>query len=508
MQTITRTDTLSINEKELLVSLNDHLIISISDISGCIIYFNDNFSKVLGATLKEVHGQANQLLKCLATSKAIYWEIRKTLTTGQKWNGVLFYESQNNTSFWLETTITPLKDEYGNVIKYLIVSRDISNHYCDKTHKRNIKVNSELKAIETKYSKIFQSINVGIIVVANSKGNIIEWNKGAELAFGYSSSEIIDEPLTVLISKKQVDKGVKEILKVKDKLDNDTYGDNIELLGLRKNGEEFPVEFSMSNWQSGEEKFYCAFMLDISNRKKLEEKLKKTTKDLELFLYRSAHDLKAPLTSAEGLLNLLKEEKLDKRGSFLVTMLDETLEKGRLLLDNLAFASIISEKRRAITVVDFQKILGSIMIALKGINNYQSVAFHIAIEQENDFYFNRELIDSILQNLIHNAICFVKPKTETHIPTIRIHIQVTKQGAHLTVADNGLGINKNHLDKVYNLYFKGNSEVSQGTGLGLYIVKRIIDDFNGEINVTSEINKGTSFEVILPNLIEGNRRND
>ncbi len=361
-------------------------------------------------------------------------------------------------------------------------------------------VNNQLKAIETKYSNIFQSINVGIIVVSDSAGNIIEWNKGAELAFGYSSSEIIGKPLTVLISKKQVDTGVKEILKVKDKLDNDTYGDNIEMLGLRKNGDEFPVEFSMSNWQHGEEKFYCAFMLDITNRKKLEEKLKKTTKDLELFLYRSAHDLKAPLTSAEGLLHLLKEEKLNKRGSFLVTMLDETLEKGRLLLDNLAFASVISEKRRDITVVDFQKILGSIMIALKGVNNFQSVAFHIAIEQENDFNFNRELIDSILQNLILNAICFVKPKTKTHVPTIKIRIEVSNQGANMMVTDNGLGISKNHLDKVFNLYFRGHSEVSQGTGLGLYIVKRIVDDFNGEIKVTSTINEGTTFKVHLPNL--------
>lgn len=373
-----------------------------------------------------------------------------------------------------------------------------------KKLKNNIEASNKLKAIETKYSNIFQSINVGIMVVANSAGRIIEWNKGAELAFGYSNSEIIGEPLTVLISKKQVDTGIKEILKVKNKLDNDAYGDNIEMLGLRKNGEEFPVEFAMSNWKNGKEKFYCAFMIDISKRKKLEEKLKKTTKDLELFLYRSAHDLKAPLTSAEGLLNLLKEEKLNKRGSFLVTMLDETLEKGRLLLDDLAFASIISEKRRDITIIDFEKKINNALVALKGIKNFDDVKFQVEVQQEADFYFNQELIDSIFQNLIHNAICFSKPITDTCVPTTKIHIKVSDERVYITISDNGLGIEADHMSKIFDLYFRGSNENHSGTGLGLYIIKRIADDFNGEIKVTSKINEGSSFEVFLPNLKKGN----
>ncbi|EGV42081.2 PAS domain S-box protein [Bizionia argentinensis JUB59] len=371
-----------------------------------------------------------------------------------------------------------------------------------KTVKQKTKPNTKLKAIETKYSNISQSINVGILVVTNSVGNIIEWNKGAELAFGYSNAEIIGAPLTILISKKHSETGVKELLKAKEQLDKYVCRENIELLGLRKNGEEFPLEFAVSHWRNGKEKFYCAFMLDISKRKALEAKLKKTSKDLELFLYRSAHDLKAPLTSAEGLLHLLKEEKLNKRVSLIVNMLDQTLEKGRLLLDDLAFASIISEKRRDIAIVDFQKILGSTMIGLKGIKNFESVAFHIAIEQETDFYFNRDLIDSILQNLIHNALRFAKPKTVAFIPTINILINVTNQDVNMSVTDNGLGLKENHIDKVFDLYFRVSNEESNGAGLGLYIVKRITDDFNGETRVESKFNKGTTFSVCLPNLKE------
>lgn len=606
----------------LLNSFENHFIVSISDTQGNIVYSNDNFLKLLNKPINQSVGQAQELLKSLLQTKELFCQVWRAILAGEKWRGILFYKGNGNKNHWLDTTISPIKNENGHIVRYVTISNDITNYYCKETHnntiyckekklienftkevlyinrygkiintsenilnntynsivgsniydfihpanhgyikeqvdkvfdkgkkckyqsvglspkgnqtlyvskikpvfnldneviyatlkskkhRNNSNANNKLKAIETKYSNIFQSINVGILVVANSVGNIIEWNKGAELAFGYSSSEIIGEPLTILMSKKQVDVGVKELLKAKNKLDNNTYDDTIEMLGQRKNGEEFPVEFAMSHWRNGKEKFYCAFMLDISKRKKLEEKLKKTTKDLELFLYRSAHELKAPLTSAEGLLLLLKEEKQSKRVSLLINMLDETLEKGRLLLDDLAFASIISEKRRSITVIDFKSKINTTLETFKGIINFDAIKFQVQVEQKTDFYFNQELMDSVFQNLIHNAICFSKSKTNNHTPITKIKVKVSEKHVSVIVADNGLGISNEFIDKVFDLYFKANSINSNGAGLGLYIVKRIVDDFNGHVTVTSKINKGTSFEVILPNLKEGELNND
>ncbi len=369
-----------------------------------------------------------------------------------------------------------------------------------KKHQKSIKLPNHLKALETKYRNIFQSINVGIIVVANSVGNIIEWNKGAEMAFGYTSAEIIGEPLSILISKNQVGNGIKEILKARNKLDHNQRGENIEMCALKKNGEKFPVEFTMSHWHNGNEKFYCAFVLDITNRKALEHQLKKTTKDLELFLYRSAHDLKAPLTSVEGLLQLLKEEELNDNVKVLVTMLEETLEKGRILLDHMSFASIISEKRRSISPINFQRHLDGILRSLKGIENFDAIDFNIDIEQQTDFYFNQELVDSILQNLIQNAICFSRPKTDGHTPHIQIAVKCTEKEVTISVADNGVGIRKNYTSKIFDLYFRGSYENTKGTGLGLYIIKRIVDNFNGSVTVVSKFKKGSTFKVQLPNI--------
>lgn len=616
MLTKIKTESSNLQEEALIASLKKSFIICVFNTDGKIIYSNENFLKVLDISSHKEVDNAAKLLKSTVKSEAFFDEIWKIISNGEAWKGVLFHKGRNNETHYLETTITPVKDDNGTIIKYLAVSNDISNYYCAKTnnnltcgaeknlienftndvlyinkygkiinasknattnlydsmiglniydfvnpinhnyiqkqihkvftegkkckyqsmglspkgnqtlfvsklkpvfnlhneviyatvktnkHKSSIEVNNQLKAIETKYSNIFQSINVGIIVVANSMGNIIEWNKGAESAFGYTNAEIIGEPLTVLISKHQIDEGVKEILKAKDKLDNNLHGENIEMYGLKKNGEEFPVEFTMSHWRNGKEKFYCAFMLDISKRKTLEKKLEKTTKDLELFLYRSAHDLKSPITSAEGLLYLLKEEKLNERVTELVEMLDETLGKSRLLLDDMSFASIISEKRRDITVINFENKIHNTLRSLKRLGNFDSIKFQVDIQQTTAFYFNKELIDYVFQNLIRNSLCFAKPKTDTYTPSTHITVKSSDKEVRIIVSDNGLGIDNDHIDKIFDLYFRVCNENTQGTGLGLYIVKRIVDDFNGDIIVKSEINKGTSFEVILPNLIQ------
>jgi signal transduction histidine kinase len=280
------------------------------------------------------------------------------------------------------------------------------------------------------------------------------------------------------------------------------------MIGLKKNGEEFPVEFAISTWEEGNERFYCAMMLDITNRKKLETKLKQKTEDLEMFLYRSAHDLKAPLTSAEGLLNLIKEENLDSNVKLLTDLLYKTLERGRLLVDNIAYASIIPNKANEINKIDFNALIENTLKTLSGLKNYEAIKFDLNLEQVDGFYANQELISSLFQNIIHNAIKYSKPLSSNHVPFVTIQINQLDGFVKMVIQDNGIGMDETHLKRVFDLYYRINEDYEQGSGLGLYIVKQIVDDLNGEVTVTSKINEGTSFEVILPNLKEGELNND
>lgn len=601
-------------EKGLLQILKSHVIISITDTLGRLVYVNDNFCKIMGYNQWDLIGETHVLLKSELHSDPFYKNLWETIKKGKVWNGVLCNHSSSGKLYWLETTITPVKDSTGQIIKYVATYVDITDCYEDNNKYRekashlstftksipntivsinrlgeilNINkkigkldvdqiigkplynfinpayhekvrkeirlvfnhgepgqyetiefnnegsqifqisiigpvfndsnevisatissqdvknvndISIELLANEARYRAIFKSIDVGIIVVTNDKGDIIEWNKGAELAFGYTEHEILGNPLSCLISEKHKKESIQELLKAIRIIKRKSSKDTIEMYGLKKNGVEFPVEFALSKWKIDKQPFYCAMMLDITNRKALENKLKVKTKDLKLFLYRSAHDLKAPFSSAEGLLNLIRHEKISKEVVELINMLNTTLARGKLLTDNLSLASILSEKNSIASLINFEKLIDNTISTFNGTENFNNIKFEIFISETEKFYSTVELLNSLFQNLIQNAIKYSSIKNVDIDPFIKIEVYTSNEGATITIKDNGQGISENNINKIFDLYFRANTYDVPGSGLGLYIVKNIIDDLNGEIKVISELKKGTTFEINLPHL--------
>lgn len=384
--------------------------------------------------------------------------------------------------------VSPVFNEMGGMASLTVMIKENLQTYS---------INKD-REVGSKCRLIYQSINVGIIVLTDSKGNITEWNKGAELAFGYATTEIVGKPLTVLISRKHRKTSIKELLNVTKKLENNQDIDLIEMYCLSKYKEEFPVEFALSSLTFRGKTIYCAMMLDISKRKALENKLKQKTKDLELFLYRSAHDLKAPFSTAEGLLNLLKEEEENERVK-LLDMLNNTISKGKVLSESLAQASLISLKKETHSRIEFDDIIKNILRVLSCTYSIDTTKFNIDIDTPFAFYSSPELFSSIFHNLIQNAIQYAKPPFCQNESCIDVSVKTDENKAIITVRDNGAGIEKDNLNKIFDLYFRANRQDTPGNGLGLYVVKTIVDDLDGNIQVKSTINEGTCFEIIIPN---------
>ncbi|TVZ57984.1 PAS domain S-box-containing protein [Flavobacteriaceae bacterium MAR_2010_105] len=397
-------------------------------------------------------------------------------------------DSNGNRMFYI-SQIGPVFNDFGKVVSATISTQNVT---------KLKKIKAELQENEAKFSAIFKSMNFGIIVVTDEKGIILEWNKGAEKAFGYDEHEMIGSPLSKIMSKKHRKSSIKGLVKTVNELNQSNSGDVLEMMGLKKSGIEFPIELTISKWSSGKSKYYCAMMLDVSKNKVLESKLEQKKKDLELFLYRSAHDLRAPFSSAEGLMNLIKQENDCQEIKPIVEMLDTTLERGKLLIDNLILASAISGKKRVMEPIDFSAIIQSTLKALRGTINFDHVKFEVDINVNSNFNSDTELIHSLFQNLVQNAINYSSFMIGAE-PHVKIEVASNSDGIKARVCDNGVGISKTHIDKIFNLYYRANTKEMPGTGLGLYIVKNIVDDLQGSITVESEINKGTCFEVVLPN---------
>lgn len=386
--------------------------------------------------------------------------------------------------------IEPVFNKSGQV-SYVNVTTEVKT--------KDVRILKRLKDIETKYKAVLKSCEFGIIIVTDEDGVIKEWNEGAHLAFGYTESEVIGRSLTMLISKNHLEQGLKELFKIKATTGGHTRGETTELIGFKKNGEEFPLELVIHEWYCGKERYFSTVMLDVSKRKKLENRLRQKTKDLELFLYRSAHDLKAPITSAEGLIELIRYGDIDDNTLQLIEMLSATLNQGKLLFDNLAFAASISQKKSELNIINFEKEINRILNMLSGLDGYEHIDFNIKIDQTKRFLSNRELLCSIFQNLVQNAIIYSKTPRIDFRPEINIDVKQMTSQVQITVSDNGIGISQKNKDRVFDIYHRASNEGKQGTGLGLYIVKCIVEDLQGSISVDSQLGVGTTFKITIPN---------
>ncbi|WP_372754249.1 PAS domain S-box protein [Mariniflexile sp.] len=359
------------------------------------------------------------------------------------------------------------------------------------------KVNKNLMEREAKYHALFKNMNAGILVVVNEAGRITEWNHCAERVFGYSEKEVMGEYLTKLIANPNKKTSLIKMFNAVKDLEDFASSEMIEMKGLKKNGSECIVECRLSKWENDGAVFYCAMMQDITKQKKLESKLKSKTKELELFLYKSSHDLKAPLSSAEGLLNLIKQEEVNDEVLNLTSMLDLTLIRGKGLVDSLILASEISERKKNVVAINFTEIVSDVLKSLNVFESYCAIDFEIAVEDAIEYYSSPELIKSLFLNLIQNAIKYRVPNNYSRKPKISIQVKESQNTIKIEICDNGIGVLKKNLSKIFNLYYRENIEETPGFGLGLYIVKNIVEDLKGVIRVNSKVNEGTCFKIKL-----------
>ena len=475
---------------EIKEIISEHSIFSVTDELGRIEYVNNDYCEILERDANVLIGETHELLKSHLHANKVYADLWRTIKAGEKWNGILSDSSHTGKQFWLDATIIPIKNKLDKTISYVGVYNDVTKYQL-----QNIQL-QERNSIHLKYKSIYESINAGIIVVADNEGNIIEWNKGAEIAFGYSKVEIIGYPLTILINKKI--RNIKQLLRTINKTQNSENVNTIEMVCMRKNGEEFPVEFTLNTLNVNGTVFYSAVVLDITRRKKAEEELKEKTKNLELFLYRISHDLKAPFSTAEGLLDLLKNEEKSERIESLIGMLETTIKGGDKLIKSLSEASINSCSKDEFEQIDFNNIIKNVLKMFSGSKNFELFEVNIDVDKCQNYNSNPELLCSIFQNLIHNAIKYSKEPTKKHVPCINISVKELRGELFISVSDNGQGISESDVEKIFDLYYRSAHENIPGNGLGLYIVKNIIENLKGKISVKSVINKGTRFRIKLP----------
>ena len=225
------------------------------------------------------------------------------------------------------------------------------------------------------------------------------------------------------------------------------------------------------------------------------ELLQKTNDELNLFIYSASHDLRSPLMSILGIVQLAKIDHEMKMDGEHLQLIEDNIIKLDLYIKNVIDYYRNSKSMAINDSIDFSELIQEAIEALK-IQN-QSIVFETHIEQTDVFIGDAFRLHIIIGNLISNAIKYQNPEVE--IQKVSVFVKADAQNATITISDNGIGILQEHLEKIFKMFFRTyNAKNTQGTGIGLFIVKEALEKIGGTINVESTPLIGTSFKITIP----------
>jgi two-component system phosphate regulon sensor histidine kinase PhoR len=242
--------------------------------------------------------------------------------------------------------------------------------------------------------------------------------------------------------------------------------------------------------------------VDITGRIKVLKELESLNASHETFIYSVSHDLKAPLANIEGLIMRLVTtsarlgEKKDmdiKQQQVIAGMLDTSVQTMRNIIDELTeIARIEGNYKELVEVVNFENILKEVDLIVRDKVSESKAVISLDI-QEAEIEFSRKNLRSIIYNLLSNAI---KYKSPDRTPEIEVKTVRENEYVRLSVKDNGLGIAEDKKDQVFEQFTRIEKH-GEGTGIGLYLVKRIVENAGGKIVLESKLGEGSEFIVYL-----------
>lgn len=232
-------------------------------------------------------------------------------------------------------------------------------------------------------------------------------------------------------------------------------------------------------------------LLKIKNKE-----LKKLNRELDNFLYSTAHDLRSPLSSLLGLINIIRHENQQPGIMPYIEMMEKSIQRSENFIGQIVNYSKNKRLENIIDRIDLLKVIENIFEDHQFVEGNERIKKVINIKGSFHFYSDPTRINIILNNLISNAIKYADLKKET--PYILINIEIYQETLYLEFIDNGLGIAPNHLSHIFKMFYRAH-ETSKGSGLGLFIFKETITKMNGLVSVNSTVGGGTKFILQLPN---------
>lgn len=235
------------------------------------------------------------------------------------------------------------------------------------------------------------------------------------------------------------------------------------------------------------------------------EKLLHTTLELEdrnfeldQILYRTSHDIRSPIASVLGLINIIKEETDIKKVREYIAFIEKRVsDLDRFTRSMLSYGK---EQRSEVRfeLIDFEQLINHCWLDLQYLPTFARLQKTLSIEKDClSFYSDSFRLGIVLSNILSNAVKYQNLKREDSF--VSVHITQREDEAVITIRDNGIGVEQEYIDKVFDMFFRA-TDKSEGSGLGMYIVQQTVERLDGTIKFTSTVGEGTTITITIPNV--------
>lgn len=478
----------------MLDSVHDYLVAAL-DREGRVIRWNRGAERTTGYPAEAMEGEhvSRLYLEEEVVTGAPEETLRAAAAAGNA-NAAGWRRRADGSTFWAEGTVSALRGGTDEVIGYVVVLRDQT---------RLKEAQERMRLSEAMFAGIL-AIASDAVVTVNEAQRIIFFNKGAEQIFGYTVQEALDQPLEILIPDAYRASHADQVQQFGEaEVEARRMGERGQIYGLRKSGEVFPADASISKLDVGGKRIYTAVLRDATERRQTEaalssqaEELARSNADLEQFAYVASHDLQEPLRMVASYTQLLARRYKDRLDAdaeeFIGYAVDGVTRMQELINDLLAY-SRVGTRGGSFGPTDLEPIVQRVLATLAPA--IEDSGATVTCDKLPTVYGDPVQLGQLFQNLIGNALKFRGEDP----PRVHVGAERREDEWVFEVRDNGIGIAPEYADRIWVIFQRLHSrDEYPGTGIGLAICKKIVERHGGHITVDSGPGSGSTFRFTIP----------
>ncbi len=356
----------------------------------------------------------------------------------------------------------------------------------------NARLYEEVEAERIRLTLVMESASDAIII-ADSAGHIVSWNSGAQTLLGYTPDQILGKPADTLMPERYRESHRAGLERLGSTGVARVIGRAIEVTGLRRDGSEVPLELSLAGWTTKQGTFYSGIARDVTERKQVEQ----MKSDFVSFV---THQLRTPLAGIKWMLELAQEAPdVPEEPASYVQDARQAAERLIGLVNDLLDVSRLESGKLKVTLQPVglgeltQSVLDDLVTLVREKGHRLSME---GAERVPAVMADPQLLRQVILNLTSNAIKYTPPGGD-----VAIRMEVANGAVRWAIRDSGIGIPKESRARLFEKFFRADNVhtiSTEGTGLGLYLVRLILEKFSGEVWCESEEGKGSTFIFTLP----------